>query len=92
MRGIVRVDTPNRAVMNLLGENSARLFKKMVMFPLTLEACANGMAGRNIAHPTINTGGEIMNLYETLPFIIPMALALLLALLADKANEKGADQ
>lgn len=33
-----------------------------------------------------------MNLYETLIFIIPMALALLLALLADKANEKGADQ
>ena len=33
-----------------------------------------------------------MNLYETLPFVIPMALALLLALLADKLNEKGADQ
>tara|TARA_R100000353_G_scaffold44749_1_gene35941 strand:- start:587 stop:688 length:102 start_codon:yes stop_codon:yes gene_type:complete len=32
-----------------------------------------------------------MNLYETLPFILPMALALLFALLADKANEKGAE-
>jgi len=29
-----------------------------------------------------------MNLYESLIFIIPMALALLLALLADKLNEK----
>jgi hypothetical protein len=30
-----------------------------------------------------------MNLYETLPFIIPMALALLLAWKTDKLNEKG---
>ena len=29
-----------------------------------------------------------MNLYETLIFILPMALALLFALLADKLNEK----
>jgi len=29
-----------------------------------------------------------MNIYESLIFIIPMALALLLALLADKLNER----
>ena len=29
-----------------------------------------------------------MNIYETLPFILPKALALLLAWKADKLNEK----
>ncbi len=88
MRGIAQVDIRNRAAMNLLGENSVRLFKKTDIFPLTLEACANGTARLNIAHPTINTGGKIMNLYESLIFIIPMALALLFALLADKLKKE----